>query len=420
MAAPPENIRSDRSDNVMTAWGRWFTRPNARGSIRPAMKVRKDPFTADGRIVPPPIFSGSWQFSHYVGQDLDIQTRTNTHLRLHLNPTRFARHQPSMPWRESRQPWPLPILFAEKASPEVNREIVLNDIDNWIPSVERMLRFTDSSRWQRHVARFFDAISDEFELELDRACETYPGPEVERTGHAIKLGEVETYWEFAAENSTGLVSTLEPLLKSFSRRERTTRQFSQDLDRSIDRNALSISVEVNPGRKIRIYAKTNRRVRIEVIHKLTGWNHYKIEGGRNARDSEELLGILSRLAQNAAELVNRMFQHLRLQSTIDIAQLSALELVTEICRHSRSTSTAFLILSLLLSHNSITPIGMDKKTRRALQRLSGGNVLTFNSSNGNYTLTAKRRDALQRIKATGGITFLAARERARANPETGN
>ena len=147
-------------------------------------------------------------------------------------------------------------------------------------------------------------------------------------------------------------------------------------------------------------------MRIEVIHKLGGRNGYKGAGKHTSQSVPALLTILRRLAEDAAELVNRMLFHFSQQSDVTPSHISAYELLMEICRHSRDFPTALTISSLLIHNGPIAAAGADEKMHRALQRLSGAGVIEHNPQTGIYVVTAARRHALQMLRQHCNFSLL--------------
>lgn len=237
----------------------------------------------------------------------------------------------------------------------------------------------------------------------------------------LNLHSAEHYWEFSSANPTALVASLKPLLDSFTARGREATAYRQDCDSSIDHNALSLHAEINPGRAIRIYAKTNRRIRIEVIHKLSGEQAFRLEdGGHTSTNWERLPEMLEDLAEDAAELVNRMLEHFRAQSRVTPSHITAYQLLLEIAKHARSLSIAETIVQILVETNAIAAKGNGERMQRALQRLSAAGVLEYKKRAENYVVTAPRLYALQMLQQQTNFSLLTVRERRRSIPRRSN
>lgn len=422
MGAPPVTARRGNTENSLVAWGRVFERPHQHGSSRPPLSVRREVLTIGGCEYPPPLFSGNWTIARYGSRD--EERMIPSWLKLHLNPTRFVRYQNFIPWPslERNTSWPEPLLFANQGERETNGEIVLNNDDNWIPEGQRWAAFANPQRWSRHLRNYFNAIPVLFGAELERSNRNhlFSGlvPLVSWTlAPTLNLHSAEHYWEFASANPTALVTSLKPLLDSFTARAREATCYRQDCDPSIDHNALSLRAEINPGRSIRIYAKTNRRVRIEVIHKLSGKDGFRLDdGGHTSTNWERLPEMLEFLAGDAAALVNQMFEHFRGQNNVTPSHITGYQLLLEIAKHARSLPIAETIAQILVTTNAVAAEGNGEHMQRALQRLGAAGVLEYKRRARNYVVTAPRRHALQTLQQEANFSLLTARTRRRAIP----
>lgn len=420
MGAPPVSARTGITQSSLTAWGLLFDRPHQRGSSRPPLTLRERGLSVGGCDYPSPLFSGNWTIARYGFGD--EEQSISSWLKLHLNPTRFVRYQNFIPWPslDRNAPWPEPLFFADQAEREVNGEIVLNNDDNWIPSGQRWAAFSNPQRWRRHLRNYLNAIPELFEAELERSNRniSHGGPLVSWTRTpTLNLHSAEHFWEFVSANPTALVATLKPLLDSFTAKDREATAYRQDCDPSIDHNALSLRAEINPGRAIRIYAKTNRRVRIEVIHTLSGENGFRLEeGGHTSTNWGDLPGMLELLAEDAAELVNRMFEHFHRQSNVTPSHITAYQLLLEIAKYARSLPVAETIAQVLVGTNAIAAQGNGERVQKALQRLSGAGILEYKRRARNYVVTASRLHALQTLQQEANFSLLTARTRRRTVP----
>lgn len=353
------------------------------------LTVRRRRIAIGNQVEFPPLFSGAWHFTKYVRADPEVETRSFTTLHLWLNPTRYVSHQPPvtpLPDAERGSAWPAPIMFAPRARGDgVRGEVPLDGNDNWIPAGYRWGAFTKPVRWRRHLRTYLRGVTDTFTTELERINRPTPHATFYQPDQSLNLQTAETYWEFGSANPTALVATLRSLLSSFTAHERTVSERRQMLDTSIDGNALTLTAEINPGRSVRIYAKTNRRVRIEVIHKLGGRYGYALAGGHTATAWGALAPMLDDLAEDAAALVNRMFSHFRDQSEVTPSHITAFAFLLEIVHHSRSIDTATTMLSLLVFNGAIAAEGTGTQMQRALHRLSNEGVLEYDAVRGNMS-----------------------------------
>jgi hypothetical protein len=382
-------------------YGRFFFRPQKHGSYRPPMSVRDRPLPIGQTIIPPPLFSGRWAFSRYARDD-DSEVTTKTHLELWLKPNVFVRHQSFSPWPDLRKPdsWPVPRLFGNELPKSVAGEASYDGGENWLCQNQRFSAFTNPTHWPWHLRRYLDAITEEFEADLHRLNNLtgLPLVEIEREENAT-LYEVETYWEFSSDDPIKDVLNLRHLFLSLAAGLRRIR-FHPNVDETVDSNCVTLTADISPGEQLRIYAKTNRRVRVEVIHTV-GRNKYRVAGGRTTQSWDRLPEMIENLAEDAAATVRWTFEHFRNQTCITPSNLTADDLLLEIGVHSRDASTAKTIRGTLVEFGGIAAAGNPDRIARALQRLTKSGVLEYRRDagrGGNYVVTAMYRRALQELR----------------------
>ena len=158
-------------------------------------------------------------------------------------------------------------------------------------------------------------------------------------------------------------------------------------------------------------------MRIEVIHTLSGEDGFRLEdGGHTSKNWDYLPRMLELLVADAAELVNRMFEHFRGQSNVTPSHITAYQLLLEIAKHARSLPVAETIAQVLVGTNAIAAQGNGERVQRALQRLSEAGVLEYKRRARNYVVTAPRHQALQTLQQEANFPLLTTRVRRRTIP----
>jgi len=362
----------------------------------------------------PPLFSGAWKLNYYTHND-DVERAIQTRLELHLNPTRYVRYQDLLllPYETRHTQWPEPRIYADRREADIGDESATDHNDNWLPQTRRWTAFTNPARWRLHLRRYLEGVTGEFERELDRVRSNTSRFTYLSNVQQYNLHMVEHYWEFASENPIVLVASLQPLLRSFSIRCCEATGFPvQDPVSGATYNSLSLKAKAGRGRRISIYSKTNQRIRIEVIHYFHRNNRFVVGGGHTGLWSE-LPEKLEQLAEDAAELVNRMFECFRNQSDVTPSHIPAYQLLLEIARHARHFPTAITIASALIHLDRVAVEGASPNMQRALRNLKGANILEYQS--GAYVVTAPRRHALQTLSEHGNFSVLIARVRRKTS-----
>src|SRR5690606_28503415 len=118
---------------------------------------------------------------------------------------------------------------------------------------------------------------------------------------------VETYWEFLADNPVSLVHDLAPYLNLLGAEYSDRRYPAGYRETRRDRNSPSVKVLLRPGVFLRLYAKTNRRVRFEITHdfrkeRLRLASDVQVE--RRSSDPSRLRHWINACADDAAERLN--------------------------------------------------------------------------------------------------------------------
>ena len=399
MGCPPLNCRD--LNNLAEIYGRFLLRPQKHQSFRPPMSTRDRPLKLGDSILPPPIFSGRWTFSKYARAD-DVEVTTNTHLDVWLNPNVFVRHQLPVPLPDPAEPgsWPVEVLFGNELPKRVKDEESYDGRENWLPSYQRLTAFTKSARWQRHLRNLVCSVPEQFEAELNRLnlLNGAPHVEIEREENG-QLSVVETYWEFSSDSPISDVLNLRDGFLSLVSGLRRTR-FYPVPEETVERNCVSLIGDISPGKQLRIYAKTNRRVRVEVIHTL-GRNKYRLPGGRSAAKWDGLAAMIESLAEDAAETVRSAFNRLKAQTQFLPSDLNAYDLVLKIGSASHDESIAKQICDSLVAVGAIAAAGNSDRISRTLQRLRKGGVLEYRGDagqGGNYVIESRYRGALQELQ----------------------
>ncbi|OUC12908.1 MAG: hypothetical protein B0A82_19995, partial [Alkalinema sp. CACIAM 70d] len=199
---------------------------------------------------------------------------------LQINPTRYAAYQPTSTALPSA--WGRPRLFARRAMLGAPGEFVLGDpegrdrfLDNVILSQRRMA-FCASEKWPLHVRRYWQTVREALGFQIAAATNHVNGMQAGEgqsrlqirlnQSSVLKLRLVETYFEFAAEDPIALVHRLHRLLISYARESVVRGYLRRPTEALRERNSLSVTLFLREGLSLRVYAKTNKRVRWEVVH----------------------------------------------------------------------------------------------------------------------------------------------------------
>ncbi|AXI53666.1 hypothetical protein C1J05_03320 [Sulfitobacter sp. JL08] len=123
-----------------------------------------------------------------------------------------------------------------------------------------------------------------------------------------KLGDIEFYWEFDHPTPITFVDTLTHFLPRVAKQMRVTKKDIDRTTREVSFQSQSATIYLTRKRQLRVYAKTNRRIRFEVefpsgyrstAHTRSTYNSFA--DFRNAS---------SNLAREAADTLNKVLENL--------------------------------------------------------------------------------------------------------------
>ena len=255
------------SNGQPAMYGWFFNRPGTTGKYRAKLLIRRQSHSdkSNDRRHEAPLCGGYALF--YRDKNPHPETGNPVHrakLRLALNVQRFIRHQarlddPSLPrtirlqrWRETRNTY--------------GDEFSYDEEDNWIPSTPTWEKFEAREWFKPYIA----LIANEVDASFQRACdlinagELSPVVTAKRTGKPFSLSTVETVWEFPSENPIADVFDIGAKLMHLKRSGALARESHRV------RNSPCIVVPIAQGVKLKLYAKTNRRIRFEIVQSGLG------------------------------------------------------------------------------------------------------------------------------------------------------
>ncbi len=404
LGAPPA-----RSDDESEAFGRIFCRPRRQHPPFADQLIRRRTLSRQPSVSAP-LFSG---LLRVIGNSPPWRIKTL----LSLNPTRFSRHQARLyPTRQMQVAGTpsMPLLFRIDAPLEHEGEFALIESDNWIPDSLRWERFTRPSLWTRNLRDYVSGVLEEITSDIQRAADQV-GVSIGRTiSNWLNVLSVETYWEFAVNDPTGAVRSLEPMLATYGASQVNSADYPVQSAESVE-NSRRISLRTRVGEILKIYAKTNRRIRFEVTHCLGGNGPFRLPaGGHTFSNAETLMGVFDQLATCAASRVNSVLHHFRCRASAPEAHKPVLWLVADVLAACDTPQAAREILQVLVNNGSIavgsrTALGIVHRAN--LARLVRSGVLA--NSNRRYAVTAAYRRALEQIQSSEVGFLLGVRRRRR-------
>jgi hypothetical protein len=383
ISSPPECTRSLPELYDPNTVGIIFARPQKSGSYRWPLKVRAEALEILDSKVPPVFFSGA-----------GMLRPSGIYFDCWLNLNLYVRNQIISPMPDPAQPdaWADPNVFELKHPHCINGEFAHDGRRNWIPDDRRWAAFSSPQRYAIHRENCLRAVGQLFESELERANRVGPRIGLERDEHA-SLFVVETYWDFSCDNPVRAVADLEKPFLSLFARERGVR--FPKVDKKIDHNMLYLVGELANGVELRIYAKTNRRIRVEVIHSF-GRDRFELPGGHTTRKWDTVCEMIEKLAEDAARRVNEAFEHFAAQTRIIPSTISADQLLLKL--GAAAGDLGETIKDFLVQCGAIAAGKNPPDLVNALRCLCEKGVLEYRRNAGgagNYVPTEQYRSALK-------------------------
>lgn len=379
--------------------------------------VRKEPLTIEGRLerVAPPLFSGKceWTVKENAG---DYPYVLKGRLHLEINPTRFLRHRPIA------KPLPRGVQKHLSLPSPRDGEVCFDGNDNWFPLSREIHKQITPEKWNGQLSRYLEAIEQSFQDELERVCaresSTIASTPIVRSPE-YSIGRVETYWEWLSRDTITMVKSLEPFLATFSGRFKGKRTY-EAIETFQEGDMVILRVQTAPGELLKIYAKTDKRIRIEVQHQLSGKNRFQFPRERNRvgkihRSSshqftspEAAIKFFDRLRTRAAGIVNSFLKHVSQRAEVVPSHISGhtalLHIVDALPRDYPGTIG---LLSLLINFGCATAHrNPPEHHRRALKSLYDNGILELVPKRRVYVVTESYRHALEMLKKHASFSLL--------------
>jgi hypothetical protein len=215
---------------------------------------------------------------------------------------------------------------------------------------------------------------------------------------------IETYWEFLSSDPVGTVLALQPLLETFASRSVIARDYRCRLE-TIE-NSRSLRLETRLGEAVKIYAKTNRRIRFEVMHRLRGGRCFRINGGHTFDSEEQVIQLIEDLAAESRDKINELLDHFRMHRSVPAIQHSVLTFIANVQNACGDPDKALDVLRLLVNNRSLVVgngIALGPTLRRELRSMVRAGILKV--SNRRYSVMPLYSQALERMHQTG-VGFL--------------
>lgn len=413
LGCPSKLDRARLTESDLQGHGWIFNRPQQSRTARMPLSIRQGACVLrGGHSLEWPLFSGEMTFSNYYKRNADAETASKLRMSLRLNPTRFAHYQRPTFRADGASEDMHQLIFKHRSLPaSFDGEYSLDERDNWVQDSELRASFFHASNWSRFVRNYIVGTLEAIRAEMCRtSCLNDVFWNEEGVGK-LSLLEVETYWEFSTPEPLKTVSDCERLLRAFSENPKAKRFFKTiAAEGKVIHNSRSFVVKIRAGVELVIYAKTNRRVRMEVRHRLNK-SAAVIGGGYVADGVRQLRFWLSKIQDDAAKIVNQAFHFMRGRNTFPENSVSVGRLLFDMVRAIGNSEEAGTLLSMLLQNGMIVTDGHLKPHVHSL-RDAGIIVAHHKNRRRGYTIAKRYMRALE-LLSTADKSLLDARKRQR-------
>ncbi|MEO9877508.1 MAG: hypothetical protein ABJM26_11170 [Anderseniella sp.] len=305
-----------------------------------------------------PLIAGYLNTRRIASRTGSIRNSYQLQAYLSLNPTRFVRHRGwGLMGNERQGDWYRTVdpslLLSRQVPAQHQGEVILRRNDNVLLTRREQsagradVWWNQVSCYYRNVWSFLDRCIGEQARE--RQLRMTPAE------RHINLREVETYWEFETNDALHLVATLAPHLMTLSATSNMAAHSAEGISpqQELDHNSLSVSLRVPRGRTVKLYSKTNRRVRLEITHDLSS-NADAIGGSHTSTEVAALFEWLGQISEDAAELANEVLDALRPNFGGVSEQLPAYVLFSQIYQAAPDQEVYDWLVSQLVNTGRIT------------------------------------------------------------------
>lgn len=414
LGTPPKDQRAGPEANL---FGLVFNRPSGNKPSRRFLKVRKREAQLGhpSRDVPPPMFTGTMEMLARPGIKGGSSFELTAELHLKLNPTLHERQQRQRPKPARQGLQPHGELFLREMPNEEGGEWSLDGKDNFLPKNASGEVTWKPAETLPKLARFVDEVWKRTRHELKR---TKDGRDTGTPGmyeflvskKEGTLHQAETYFEVFHPEPLRFVESIEPRARSFANKVSATRFQVKKKKRGLrfqvgnEQQSLSLFIELRKGVALRIYAKTNQRVRFEIQHRLDKANR-PLQGEQSFDGIEALVDLLSTLREDAASLVNDFLDELNSSEGHPSTARAPLMLVTEISNAAQDYGKTASILEALCVNGRLV-LSDNSPLRQAIMRLIERRVLVNRHRSSTYKLAPTWREAGRILAQEGRLSLL--------------
>lgn len=307
------------------------------------------------------------------------ENRFSLQLQVSINPTKFNVYCPRHRSRNGISTTTTNDRLFRRQDNFQNRfrdEYSLDQKDNVLLSPAA--KFNASSRnYERNFKSYVSEIIDYIQAEIDDFSSLTAGFNFLGFNEAYSLRTIENYWELADDQP---IITVRGFTNSFKRLFNNTliSDFS-GVHIETDVSALGLRVDLRKGERLKIYAKTNKRIRIEVEHKykqnIELSSNRKITAGSLVELWEKIISATENMATMASRNIN-LLRTMTLQS--NTSPLTAINFITRIYDTIENRNSAKNLMMMLLVSGGVPRSILTNEQISDMNKLLRAKIVQYN------------------------------------------
>jgi len=313
-----------------------------------------------------PLFAGNLNVRRM--RELDNYEQYSLRLKLSINPTRFCVYQET-PYRTrslGRQISGSTQLFATQNRTSYKSEHSLDGNDNVIlrPGAEIN---ASHQFWEQNFRRYISEIETYFNEEL--ASYISDGFRLLDFENTYIVKRLENYWDIQVNDAVAFVKSLEPTFIALS--NDSSISIYSDADLFHEGSAICLRGKFRSGERLKIYAKTNNRVRIEVEHRYDSNPNLSESRTYSRQGLDDLFEFFSGAATSSTHLATEFWQTIRRHASLsETGSGSALYFVRELYSVVGDIELAGEILSLMVNQGGVPTNRLTPEMKAAFRSLT--------------------------------------------------
>ena len=179
-------------------------------------------------------------------------------------------------------------------------ERLLVNADNVIIGSERRLGFAFAAPPEEHLSEYIDAIWQT----VGNTLSEHGAEWSDESRTLVSLEQIEIYWEFSDRSPLFTMGQLRMHLPRVARQLRISRRYLNRMAFEKDGPSECIGLPIKGGTFLRVYAKTDQRIRFEIAFDRKALRRFHLEADHV--DLRALERMVASLRREAAEEMNRV------------------------------------------------------------------------------------------------------------------